>query len=513
MIDQSPAAILAGHLAGSLGRELAHRTLDLALRKFTNVELAALAARWEFWARPKQLAPSGKWRSWGFLTGRGFGKTRACAEHIHAEIEAGRAKSIVLIAQTEDKSVEVHVQGPTGLIAVAPPWFRPEYEATAKQLVWPNGARAYVRTPETPGNIRSGEHDIAWCSELQSWPTSTRAEAWLNIQFATRRGYARTIWDATPKRRHPLLRALLKRADEKPEAHRIVRGTSYENASNLGAGVLDDLEAEYGGTQQGREELLGEMLGEDESALVKAEWIERTRRQRPSQLARRAIGLDPAVTSRRGSDSTGIVLAALGTDGQLIVLADKSGKHKPDEWAAIVFALYVEERCDCVVVETNKGGDLVTQNLRAYAERRGLSVVVLGKEERAQHLPAVLYVREVHARGAKEDRAQPLATAYERGRVSHVLGVNLTELEDTLTTWEPSPGADSPGDLDALVHVAKELLGLTENKKDGKASFAGIETIGRALSTATPPRLIDPKTSSRLMSLLGGGGGIGGGRI
>lgn len=510
---ESPAAILASRLAKSLGRDLAHRSLDVALRQFTNVELAALAARWEFWARPKQLAPAGKWRSWGFLTGRGFGKTRACAEYINAEVEAGRTSSVVLIAQTEDKSVEVHVEGPTGLIATSPPWFRPTFEATPRQLVWPNGARAYVRTPETPGNIRSGEHDIAWCSEIQSWPAATRMEAWMNIQFATRRGYARTVWDATPKRRHPILKMLLKRAAERPENHCVVRGTSYENAANLGTGVLEDLEAEYGGTQQGREELGGEMLGEEEGALVKQEWIDRTRRQRPDRMTRKAIGLDPAVTSRRGSDTTGIALAGLGVDGQVLVLGDRSGKYKPDEWAGIVVAIYLEEQCDCIVVETNKGGDLVTQNLRAFAERRGLSVVVLGKDERPQHLPAVLYVREVHARGDKMDRAQPLATAYERGRVSHVIGVDLVSLEDTLTTWEPSPGADSPGDLDALVHVSKELLGLADHKTDHAQGFKGIDVIGQALASATPSRLITPQASSRIMSALLGGGGGRDGRI
>lgn len=512
MTDVSPAAAIASRVAATLGRKLAHQTIDVALKRFTNVELAALAMYWEFWARPKQLAPAGNWRSWGFLTGRGFGKTRACAEYINGEVLAGRAKSIVLIAQTEDKSVEIHVDGPTGLIHTAPPWSKPSFEATARRLVWPNGAGAYVRTPETPGNIRSGEHDIAWCSELQSWPAATRTEAWMNVQFATRRGYARTVWDATPKRRHPLLKTLLKRAADKPNVHRIVRGTSYENAANLGAGVLEDLEADYAGTQQGREELLGEMLGEEEGALVKQEWIDRARRQRPDRMTRKAIGLDPAVTSRRGSDTTGIALVGLGVDGQALVLADRSGKYKPDEWAAIVFAIYFEERCDCVVVETNKGGDLVTQNLRAFAERRGVSVVVLGKEETPQHLAAVVYVREVHARGDKIDRAQPLATAYERLKVSHVIGADLTSLEDTLTTWEPSPGADSPGDLDALVHVAKEVLGLSKNAADAKTGFAGIETMGVALSQVSPSKLIDPKTSARMMAALVGGH-VGGGRI
>jgi hypothetical protein len=37
-------------------------------------------------------------------------------------------------------------------------------------------------------------------------------EAWMNIQLSTRLGLARIVWDATAKRRHPLLTKLIKEA-------------------------------------------------------------------------------------------------------------------------------------------------------------------------------------------------------------------------------------------------------------------------------------------------------------
>ncbi len=154
------------------------------------------------------------------------------------------------------------------------------------------------------------------------------------------------------------------------------------------------------------------------------------------------------------------------------------------------------------MVETNKGGDLVTHSLKTAGASRGLSVVVLGKNERPRHVPGTVYIREVHARGSKEDRAQPLATAYERGRVSHVNGAHLAELEDTITTWEPTPGSRSPDALDALVHAVSELLALASNKPNPSHGFKGLEDANRA---------IRPVKTVSISSL--GGGHDRGGRI
>ncbi len=479
---QSPAAEIATRLVRSVGKPAAHAAIDAILSKFTNVELAALAFHWETWARPKQLAPRGDWRSWGFLTGRGFGKTFGISKWINDQVAAGRARQIGLAAQDESNCIALQVLGPSGLIATAPPWNRPHWESTLMRLVWPSGAIAIVRTPEVPGKIRGFDYDLVWLTEIQSWPHATREEAFSNFQFATRVGHARTIWDATPKRRNPILRELVERAAKESAKHVVVRGTTHENALNLAPGYIEELEARYGGTQRGKEELYGELLEDSEGALVKQAWIDDARRHHPESLTRRVIGIDPAVTTRAGNDRTGIVDCGLGVDDQVYVLGDYTGKYKPEEWGPLVVDKYLKNGCDLVVVETNKGGQLVTQNLRSASPKRGLQVVVVGPNEKPTRRPGTLFVKEVHARGPKEDRAQPLATAYERGRVSHVLGVDLATLEDTLTTWEPTPGARSPDALDALTHASIELMGLLSNTLDKSVGIKGIAAMGKALS-------------------------------
>ena len=323
-------------------------------------------------------------------------------------------------------------------------------------------------------------------SELQSWPNATREEAFSNFFLSTRLGYGRIVWDSTPKRRHPLLKELLERCAADPGAHKVVRGTTHENAANLGDGYVAEMQKKFGGTMRGREELLGEMLVDSELALVKQLWIDDARRPLPSQLLRKVISIDPAVTNRKGSDNTGIIEAGLGADGQAYVLGDDSGKHDPAKWAEIVLDRYVKNACDLVIAETNKGGSLVTQNLRAIAQGRGLEVLVVEKDSRPLRTQGKVFVKEVYARGSKEDRAEPVATAYERRRVSHVHGASLGSLEDTLTTWEPAPNADSPGDLDALVHACVELLDLSKNTPDPLEGFKGIAEVGKQLQATAP---------------------------
>ena len=122
-----------------------------------------------------------------------------------ALVQAGRAMQIGLAGQNEQTTVEIQVLNPrSGLIATSPPWFKAKWELG--RVIWPNGATAHVRTPESPGNIRGIEFDLAWLSETQSWPRVQGFEAWANFLAATRLGYARIVYDCTPKPFAPIVK-------------------------------------------------------------------------------------------------------------------------------------------------------------------------------------------------------------------------------------------------------------------------------------------------------------------
>ena len=84
----TPATRLVDTLVRRHGKAEAHARIDAVLDQIDAVALAALAYDWPFWARPKQIPPAGEWRSFGYLTGRGNGKTTSLAHHIVSEVQA-----------------------------------------------------------------------------------------------------------------------------------------------------------------------------------------------------------------------------------------------------------------------------------------------------------------------------------------------------------------------------------------------------------------------------------------
>lgn len=469
----------------ALEEELARRLDGCAV-----VELAGLLEDWRYWAKPKQLPPEGRWLSWGFLGGRGMGKTWAVSRYVNEIVDQKRARLIGLAAQDEANCIAVQVKGENGLIATAPRHNKPVYHDSSFELIWPNGATASVRTPEVPGKIRGPEYDLFWATELQSWPKKTREEAWDMIEFATRVGNAQIVWDCSPKKNHPILKQLLAQGVANPSLHRVVRGSTYDNAANLADGYIEKIELKYKGTNRGREELLGEMLDGEDGVTVPESVIVRQQTDETGRIARRVLGVDPAYSSTSRSDTCGIVEGVLNANGHAVIVANYTDKHSAASWGDIVINAYLAGRCDCVVVETNRGGDHVAQNIRSTAAIRGISVIVLGKTKGREdaappHSTNVIYVREVYSRGDKAKRAEPTGTAYERGRVWHLRDAQgIKTLENTLTTWEPTPGpgGDSPGDLDATVLVCGELLGLRDDQVDAKKGFLGLSEANTSLS-------------------------------
>src|SRR5262249_61272468 len=122
---------------------------------------------------------------------------------------------------------DVLVEGASGILAVAPPWFRPVYEPSKRRLTWPNGAIATTFSAEEPERLRGPQHSAAICDELGSW---SHPEAWDMLQFGLRLGRNPRCLVATTPRPTKLIRELLAR-----EGHDVVvkRGSTYEKRANL----------------------------------------------------------------------------------------------------------------------------------------------------------------------------------------------------------------------------------------------------------------------------------------
>ena len=166
--------------------------------------LMSLPWLFEHWALGHQLPPEGDWTTWVILGGRGAGKTRAGAEWVRAQVEGGKpgdpgiSSRVALVGETLDEAREVMVFGASGILACSPPDRRPEWQASRRRLVWPNGAVAQIFSASDPESLRGPQFDGAWCDELGKWRSP---RAWDMLQFALRLGTRpRQVVTTTPAR-------------------------------------------------------------------------------------------------------------------------------------------------------------------------------------------------------------------------------------------------------------------------------------------------------------------------
>ncbi len=130
------AEALLGNAPGEVARPLA---LGL-VRRILPVRPAARRVPRASPGPAQPAPPAGDWRVWAYVAGRGAGKTRAGACWIQHRVEEGIMKLGCLIAPTAADIRDVMVEGPSGLLAVAPPWCRPRFESSKRRVEWPNGA-------------------------------------------------------------------------------------------------------------------------------------------------------------------------------------------------------------------------------------------------------------------------------------------------------------------------------------------------------------------------------------
>src|SRR5690606_11104927 len=372
------------------------------------------------------------------IAGRGAGKTRAGAEWVRAlalgdpDLPAGRARRIALIGQTHHDVRQVMIEGVSGLAAVHRPDQRPVYEPTNRRLVWPGGVVAQGFSAEEPDSLRGPQFEAAWCDELAKWRYPE--ETWDMLQFALRLGTRPRVLVTTTPRPLKLLRRLI----EMPGTA-VSRATTFDNRENLADGFVAGIEARYGGTRLGRQELEAEILTDNPRALWRRAAIEAARVDRAPELSRVVGAVDPPASSRAGADCCGIVCAGGGTDGLAYVLADATVRAAaPTGWARAAAAVYHRFAADRLVAEVNQGGEMVEAVMR-------------------QVDPQIAY-RGVRARRGKWLRAEPVAALYEQRRVRHVGA--LPELEDEMCEFEPNglAGGRSPDRVDALVWALGELM-------------------------------------------------------
>ncbi len=204
-------------------------------------------------ARETQRIPGGDWRVWSYIAGRGAGKTRAGAEWVQHRVKEGTMKLGCLIAPTNNDIRDVMVEGPSGLLNVAAPEWRPRFEPSKRRVTWPNGAWAICLSGEEPERARGLNLDTIWADELACWQ---RAQStWDLVMLALRVGKNPQAMITTTPRRV----AVLKRILAEPTTVQ-TKDTTYANQSQLSQAFLSQIVGMFENTRLGRQELHAEFL-------------------------------------------------------------------------------------------------------------------------------------------------------------------------------------------------------------------------------------------------------------
>lgn len=416
---------------------------DAFLDDLSEGELLALPFLFEFWAMPHQLPPTGDWKSWVILGGRGAGKTRAGAEWVRSVVEGakptdpGQASRVALVGETIEQVREVMIFGDSGILACSPPDRRPVWQAMRKRLEWPNGAIAQAFSAHDPESLRGPQFDAAWVDELAKWKRGQ--ETWDMLQFGLRLGDHPQQCITTTPRNVAVLKALMENASTV-----ITSAPTEANRANLAESFLEEVRARYAGTRLGRQELDGVLLADAEGALWRTEQLAQLQIRDHGDLDRIVVAIDPPVTGHKGSDECGIIVAGVKNQGPVqdwraFVLADMTvSAASPAQWAQAAITAMERFGADRLVAEVNQGGQMVESVLR-------------------QVDPLVPFTA-VRASTGKVARAEPVAALYEQGRVAHMPGLDALEDQMCRMTLRGYEGKGSPDRVDALVWALYDLM-------------------------------------------------------
>lgn len=253
------------------------------LKELTDTDLAAVTGRqkWIDISRPKQIPPAGNWTQLLYSAGRGFGKTLSEVEWAWWEgWRTGKPIIIHAVAPTLGDLNKVLFEGPAGFQAVIPPecllggtWDR-AFNSTDHYLVLSNGTKVQgFGAQDGGGRLRGPQCHCAIGDELREWdrPAGNLEFVHTNLMFGCRLpmpdgSFSRAVFGTTPKA-IPYLRAL-----QKQRGVIVVRGTTYENLTNLAQSFRDVILSKEG-TKIGKQEIHAEDLDDDESAIFKRNWI------------------------------------------------------------------------------------------------------------------------------------------------------------------------------------------------------------------------------------------------
>jgi phage terminase large subunit-like protein len=235
---------------------------------------------------PHQVPPEGKWSLWLLEGGRGSGKTEACSRYFARYMREHPGARGRIIAPTNGDAVEACRRGPSGLLSIDSEIRFVAAAAGGGKCYWPNGSEALVIGTSAPRDVErlraAGNRDLDWRDEAAA--NAQLGPAWDQAAFRLRSGRPHSIASTTPRPTGDY-----KRLREMPGV-RMTHATLLENPYNPPEWVAA-MEARYGGTRLGRQELSGELISDVAGALWRRSMFDEHPASARPECTRIVVGL------------------------------------------------------------------------------------------------------------------------------------------------------------------------------------------------------------------------------
>tara|TARA_R110000868_G_scaffold114309_8_gene306335 strand:+ start:1371 stop:2774 length:1404 start_codon:yes stop_codon:yes gene_type:complete len=215
-----------------------------------------------------QLAPTKlPWDIWMLLAGRGSGKTKCAANELGWLVFSNPETRALVTAPTAGDIRDTCFEGESGLLNTLPRWTIKKYNSSLSEIILFNDSLIKGIPASEPERYRGPQFHYSWYDELAAMEKPT--QAWDLSQMGVRLGkQTKTIITTTPKP-IPILRDLIKREGQ---GVIVSRASTYQNLDNLSGNFKAKI-LQLEGTQQGRQEIHGELLDLSESGIWKKSWF------------------------------------------------------------------------------------------------------------------------------------------------------------------------------------------------------------------------------------------------
>jgi phage terminase large subunit-like protein len=354
----------------------------------------------------------------------------------------------LVAAETLADARTICMEGPAGILRVLERRkIKHRYKMSPRpMIIFPSGSKIYTEGADNPDIGRGLNLSGSWLDEVAKWrfPKRSWEEGIMPALRSDLAGSHPQAFVTTTPKPVDILQEWVKRTDG--TVH-VIRGSTFDNASNLSALVVQELKRRYDGTMIGRQELYGEIIEAFDGALFSRLDIENSRLDSvPVDTISTVVGVDPSLTGE--DDEMGIVVVSRDRENHLYVLADRSIMSVGRAAALETWRVVAEWGADELVCEVTIGKRWMQQVFHdAYYELVGQGLFPENTKPP---------IRGIDSKIGKRVRGEPVAMRCEQGRL-HMVG-HFPELEDQMAMFTGWGNRESPDRLDALVHACRFLM-------------------------------------------------------